>query len=86
MTRHPERDLPMLWPGAALYECRTCEEVVAEQELLEHLGRHHPEGLQFTQDQARECFRYQGRRPEVTNGVWEAYQCPNGHVEWEPLD
>ena len=88
LTRRPEKDSPIMWPGADRFRCKTCDEVVTEGPvaLREHLEGHHGGAAAFEAEQVRECFEFVGQGPEVAEGVYEAYECPNGHVLLEPFD
>ena len=91
LTRRPEKDTPIMWPGADRFRCKTCEEVVTEgpvgiEALRDHLEGHHSAARNLDAEQVRDCFESAGQEPDVAEGVYEAYECPNGHVLLEPFD
>lgn len=91
MVRKPEKDKPIMWPGAARFRCKTCGEEVEKgavgvETLREHLEGHHPAAANLEPEQVRDAFEYVGEGPKVEEGVYEAYECANGHILLEPFD
>lgn len=90
MVRKPEKDEPIRWPGAERFRCQACgaeveKGTVGVETLREHLEGHHTAAVN-TDQQVRDCFEYLGEGPKVEEGVYEAYECANGHTLLEPFD